>query len=252
MPTSKNRQLAAILFADIVGYTGLMQRDEADALTILNRFQSIIKNTAESYDGEIIKTYGDGTLILFSSTVNAVECAQDVQIAFQEPPEVPLRIGIHVGEFVRKDNDVFGNGINIAARIESIGVAGSVLFSNDVTKRIKNHPEFQTISLGHFNFKHVEEEIEVFALTNDNFAIPKRADIQGKARRSISKNFKWILGPIIGLLISGVAILGWWNNSSNKPVLTKQSTAGMTPVPNLTKQSIAVLPFANMLSLIHI
>ena len=143
MSTSKNRQLAAILFADIVGYTALMEKDESDAIAILNRFQSVIKTNANSYDGEIIKTYGDGTLLLFSSTVDAVECAQDIQIAFQETPQVPLRIGIHLGEFIRRENDVFGNGINIAARIEAIGVAGSVLFSQDVAKRIKITPNLK-------------------------------------------------------------------------------------------------------------
>jgi len=242
MVTSKSRQLAAILFADIVGYTALMQKDEADAIAILSRFQNVIKTNANSYDGEIIKTYGDGTLLLFSSTVDAVECAQDIQIAFQESPKLPLRIGIHVGEFVRKGNDVFGNGINIAARIESIGVAGSVLFSQDVAKRIKNHPEFETVSLGNFQFKHVEEKIEVFALTNDNFAIPKKANISEKIGALVTNKSKWLFSAIIGVFLLGT--LAFWQ--------FKTTTASNTPQtkiissPKLQDNSIAVLPFANM------
>ncbi|MBT8267579.1 MAG: adenylate/guanylate cyclase domain-containing protein, partial [Bacteroidia bacterium] len=108
-----NRQLAAILFADIVGYTALMQKGEATALKILNRFQDISKDKVSQYEGEIIKTYGDGSIILFTSTINAVQCAKEMQMAFKEEPTVPLRIGIHIGEIVRKDKDVFGNGVNV-------------------------------------------------------------------------------------------------------------------------------------------
>ncbi len=244
MVTSKSRQLAAILFADIVGYTALMQKDEADAIVILSRFQEVIKTNAESFDGEIIKTYGDGTLLLFSSTVDAVECAQDIQIAFQEAPKVPLRIGIHVGEFVRKGNDIFGNGINIAARIESIGVAGSVLFSQDVAKRIKNHPEFETLSLGEFQFKHVDEIIEVFALTNDNFAIPNQANIKGKIKPPITEHLKWLIPAIMGTFLLG--LFAFWQFNTPKKVAPKTVHKELITSPKIQDNSIAVLPFANM------
>lgn len=243
MSSSKNRQLAAILFADIVSYTAIMQKEESDALTILTRYQSVLKETAESYDGEIIKSYGDGSLLLFSSTVNAVECAQDMQLAFRDEPKVAVRIGIHVGEFVRKGQDVFGNGINIAARIESVGIAGSVLFSNDVAKRIKNHPEFETLSLGDFQFKHVEEKIEVFALTGDGFSIPKRTGIKAKAK-SYSKSYKWQISTMMGaFLIAGFA---FWKFSS--PNLTAKKTTSVATAETAKKRdnSLAVLPFANL------
>lgn len=245
MLTSKNRQLAAILFADIVGYTSLMQQGELEAMTTLNRFQSTIKTTTESYDGEVVKSYGDGSLLLFSSTVNAVECAQDIQIEFAETPKVPVRIGIHVGEFVRKENDVFGNGINIAARIESIGVAGSVLFSEDVAKRIKNHPEFETVSLGKIKFKNVEEKIQVFALANDGCTVPNRSDLKGDIVASF-KNKKWLFPTILGVLL--LVILGLWQFSSQENISTPQNTTLSKSTSQKTANSLAVLPFANLSS----
>lgn len=243
MLTSKNRQLAAILFADIVGYTTLMQQGELAAMKTLNRFQSIIKTTTESYDGEVVKSYGDGSLLLFSSTVNAVECAQDIQIAFADAPKVPVRIGIHVGEFVRKENDVFGNGINIASRIESIGVAGSVLFSEDVGKRIKNHPEFKTVSLGKIKFKNVEEKIEVFALANDGCTVPNRLDLKGKVEASL-KNKKWLIPSILGVLL--FVALGVWQYSDKETIPVQSEAILDTSHAKKTDNSLAVLPFVNL------
>ena len=115
---SSSRKLAAILFADIVGYTTLMQQGEGKAMSILTRFQEVTADKVKESRGEIIKSYGDGSLIIFDSTVDAVQCAHDMQIAFRQGIKVPLRIGIHVGEFIKKDRDIFGNGVNIAARTE--------------------------------------------------------------------------------------------------------------------------------------
>ncbi|MBT8218508.1 MAG: adenylate/guanylate cyclase domain-containing protein, partial [Bacteroidia bacterium] len=175
-----NRQLAAILFADIVGYTALMQKGEATALKILNRFQDISKDKVSQYEGEIIKTYGDGSIILFTSTINAVQCAKEMQMAFKEEPTVPLRIGIHIGEIVRKDKDVFGNGVNVSARIESMGVAGAVLLSDSAYAKVKNQEDLEFESLGEYEFKNVEEPIEVFALSNDKLVVPDISAIEGK------------------------------------------------------------------------
>lgn len=124
MTSDTSRKLAAIVFADIVGYTSLMQKGEQKAMSIVNRFQSINNTSVKLYNGEIIKTYGDGSLILFNSTIDAVRCAHHMQLAYRTEPYVPVRIGIHVGDIIRKDNDVFGDGINIASRVESMGVGG--------------------------------------------------------------------------------------------------------------------------------
>ena len=193
MTNKQQRKLAAILFADIVGYTALMQKGEATAMSTLQRFEAVAQNAVEKHDGEIIKTYGDGSLILFPSTVNAIQCAYEMQVAFQAAPTVPLRMGIHVGEIIRKGTDIFGNGVNIAARVESLGVAGAVLLSQDAQKKIKNQEGFQTKSLGVFDFKNVEEPMEVFALANEGMIIPKRSEMQGELKTAVKKKNKSFL-----------------------------------------------------------
>lgn len=212
---SVNRQLAAILFADIVGYTALMQKGEKTALNILNRYQSVCEEMVGAHDGEIIKSYGDGSIILFTSTINAVQCAKAMQIAFNEEPQVPLRIGIHIGEIVRKDNDVFGNGVNIASRIESMGVAGAVLLSNFAYAKVKNQEDLDFKSLGTYDFKNVDEPIEVFAVSNPELVVPELDVIEGKFKsHSESKDldqsfFQQIWNKKIPQLMMVYFISGW-------------------------------------------
>jgi len=241
MPPEKksSRKLAAILFADIVGYTALMQQGESHAMSILNSFNKITDTRVKEHHGEVIKTYGDGSLILFDSTVDAVNCAHDMQVDFRKGIHVPLRIGIHVGEVVRKDNDVFGNGVNIASRVESMGVAGAVLMSADVQKRIKNQESLQTQSLGSFEFKNIEQPIEVFALANEGFAIPMAAEMKGKLKEKpeekIDKNpfLKWII-PLVILICA----VGWFYGQ--RPSTSSSVTSGSND------KSVAILPFRDL------
>jgi class 3 adenylate cyclase/Tfp pilus assembly protein PilF len=181
-----DRLVSIIFSADIIGYTSMMQQNELHALQKLNHYQETLEKCAETFDGEIVKTYGDGCLILFSSAVKAIHCAMNIQNSLQSEPTVPLRIGVHMGEIIRKDGDVFGNGINIASRIESMGVANSVLISSDVFTQIKNHPEFEVAELGNFKFKNVDEEIALYALTNNELVVPKPKEMKGKG--TIKKN----------------------------------------------------------------
>jgi len=107
----KNRKLAAILFADIVGYTALMQKDEVAARQLLDKFYTTLNKTIGQYKGQVINNYGDGCLCTFDSAVDAVQCAKEVQQNFQMEPKVPVRIGLHSGDvFFEKDN-VFVRGV---------------------------------------------------------------------------------------------------------------------------------------------
>ena len=120
MHTSSKRQLAAILFADIVGYSALMQQDELAAIAKLNHFKQQIHEKTSHYNGQIIQFYGDGCLITFNSASDAAACAAALQIIFQEIPLVPTRIGIHSGEVLFKEGNIFGDSVNITSRIEAI------------------------------------------------------------------------------------------------------------------------------------
>lgn len=216
------RKLAAILFADIEGYTNLMQEGESNAMRVLNRFQKVTAESAHSCFGEVVKSYGDGSLLIFDSTVDAVKCAVDMQKAFREDPVVPLRIGIHIGEVVRKDKDVFGNGVNIASRIESMAVAGSILVSEDAQRHLKNQEYFSLTSLGQFEFKNVAEPIEVFALTNDQLAVPKGDQIKGKFKekeKTLKKGPLWALFGII--LVALLSFIYYFYQNKNRDLIPR-------------------------------
>src|SRR6187431_45923 len=139
---TEHRQLAVVLFADIVGYTALMQKDENTALQILQHFKEELFTTAKNNEGEIIQYFGDGCLMVFNNAANAVASAKVIQENLRNEPKVPVRIGIHLGDVVFREGNIFGDCVNIASRIESMGVPGAVLFSDVIKKQIKNKPEF--------------------------------------------------------------------------------------------------------------
>ena len=123
----QNRKLAAVLFADIVGYTALMQKDEKEARRILDKFKDTLNEKVAEFNGHIVNDLGDGCLCTFGSAVDAVKCAMLSQQLFQTEPVSPVRMGLHSGDVFIKDGNVYGDSVNIASRIESLGVAGSVL-----------------------------------------------------------------------------------------------------------------------------
>ena len=196
----QNRQLAAILFTDIVGSTAVMQQDEQAALLMNKRYVAVLKQSVESHGGEILNDYGDGSLCTFSSATQAVRCAMQIQQKLQNEPKVPLRIGLHVGEIFFEDGKVFGDGVNIASRVQSLGVANSILFSSEICSKIKNQPEFKSVSIGKFEFKNVDEKIEVFALTNEGLVVPDKRNMKGKLREKKINQKRFLIPSAIILL----------------------------------------------------
>ncbi|MGD8277935.1 MAG: adenylate/guanylate cyclase domain-containing protein, partial [Gemmatimonadota bacterium] len=174
------RRLAAIMFADMVGYTALMQEDEAAARARRDRHRAVLSDLVPRHRGEILQHYGDGTLSVFQSAVEAVECAVAIQAALQQPPEVALRIGVHSGDIVRDEDGVYGDGVNVAARIESLSATGGVLVSGKVYDEIKNHPSLSTTFLGEVGLKNVKQPVKVYAITNPGLAVPSAEDIGAK------------------------------------------------------------------------
>ncbi len=198
-----NRQLAAILFTDIVGYTSMMQQDEQNAVTVTRHYITVLKESVATHHGKILNDYGDGSLCSFSSATEAMRCAIEMQQQLQQEPRVPLRIGLHVGELFFEGDKVMGDGVNVASRIQSLGIANSILFSSEISNKLKNQQEFKSISVGKFEFKNVDEPIEVFALANDGLTVPKREEMSGKLKeiRKRSARSKWIIAGLAVLLI---------------------------------------------------
>lgn len=181
---SKKRRLAAVMFTDIVGYTALMQGDEEVATKARNRHRDVFQQQHEQHHGEIIQYYGDGTLSVFKSAVEAVQCAIEIQRSLQKDDPVPLRIGLHMGDIVFNNTDVYGDGVNYASRIQSMGVAGAVLLSAKINDELKNHPEISTTTLGLFNLKNIEGDVEVFAVTNEGITVPLISALPVKQKHS--------------------------------------------------------------------
>lgn len=166
------RQLAAIVFTDIVGYTHLMHINEDHALLLRSRHRSVLLALHEKYGGEVLQFFGDGTLSIFHSSVNAVECSVEMQIEYKKDPEVPVRIGIHVGDISYDGTDAFGDGLNVAARIEPICEPGGVYISERVFEDIRNHAWLQAIHVGNFQLKNIAGDTPLYAISSKGMALP--------------------------------------------------------------------------------
>ncbi|MEL7342462.1 MAG: adenylate/guanylate cyclase domain-containing protein, partial [Bacteroidota bacterium] len=190
------RRLAAIMFTDIVGYTAMMQENEAHAVAVRNRHREVFVRLHEQYQGTILQYYGDGTLSIFDSAVAATQCAIEMQLAFQEEPKVPLRIGIHTGDIIYSEEEAIGNGVNVASRVESVATSGSVMVSKRVADYLQNQSDIPLLSMGHFAFKNVKEELEVFAVDREGLDVPNPKKISGKFTKHRAPNEKQGLAKI--------------------------------------------------------
>jgi len=228
-----SRRLAAILFTDIVGSTAMMQKDEQTAVSTNKRYVEVLQQSVGHFHGEILNDYGDGSLSVFSSATEALRCSIEMQRQFQNAPKVPLRIGVHVGEIFFDNGKVFGNGVNVASRVQSLGIANSILFSSQIHSQIKNQQEFKSVSIGYFNFKHVDEAMEIFALVNEGLAVPRKEELTGKLKEVKKKSVigKWIAATLVLSLIL-VSYLVY------KKVFHMTGFSG--------ERTIAVLPFENV------
>ena len=224
-----SRRLAAILFTDIVGSTAIMQKDEHTAMLINKRYVEILNQFVASHDGEILNDFGDGSLCSFHSATQAVRCAIEMQQEFRAEPKVPLRIGLHVGEIFFEDGKVFGDGVNVASRVQSLGIANSILFSSQINSQIRNQPEFKSVSIGKFHFKNVDEPMEVFALANEGLVVPERKKIEGKLKEKMRNKKRNIIVAVAAILLLTGFLL--YRNFDSKQIVTIKS--------------IAVLPFLN-------
>lgn len=240
---SANRQLAAILFTDIEGYSALLQEDEEKGLAIRNRHREIVQKEHKQFNGHIIEYYGDGSLSIFRSAVEAVRCAVVMQQAYCGLPHVPVRMGIHIGDVIFDDEHVFGNGVNVASRIESLGVPGCVLVSDKVNDEIKNHPELKTVSVGIYQFKNITENVEVFALSHEGLKVPAVNSLQGKTEERKSSDAQ--KPKKLRLRHNTIAILPFRNLSTDPAIewltdgFTEELTSALASISDLKVKSSA-------------
>jgi len=226
------RQLAAIMFTDIAGYTAMMEADEQKTVAVIKHYNAALENLVKQNAGQVLNYYGDGSLCIFHSATDAANCSLALQEELKEAPVVPLRIGLHIGEVFFEDTKALGDGVNIASRVQSLGQANTILVSAEFYDKIKNNSTFKSVSLGNFNFKNVTHPLQVFALTNPGLSVPHRKSMEGKL--APKRTFKKVV--LVSLLLIVFVAAGFYyknlipNKSASRP----------------KDKSIAVLPFTDM------
>ena len=209
MPSKDKRKLAAIMFADVVGYSRMMASNEERTLELLKDFENICSPIISKHEGEIIKKIGDELFCEFSSAKQAVDSALAIQEAIQpyndsRPKDFKLhvRIGIHVGDVVIRDGDVFGDGVNVASRIQPFANPGGICVSNAVRDAISSHPSYNIKSEGQQELKNIIDKHTLYKIET-GFEIVE--NINKKGLMNISNSFKWTL-LLFGIIIA-IALL---------------------------------------------
>lgn len=235
-PLAEQRKLGAVMFADMTGYTAMMQEDEAKATLLRHRQRQTLDSLIPAHHGTILQYFGDGTLSIFDSSADAVRCGIAIQNELQREPRVKLRIGIHSGDVVYDSEGIYGDCVNIASRIESLSVPGAVLFSAKVYDEIKNQRDIQAKPIGKFHLKNVKQPVEVYAGANEGLVIPLPGDIRGKTvdPSSLSSFFRKRSVRLITLLAASIMIT------------LIVALMFFLPGKNSNINSIAVLPLENL------
>src|SRR5712671_4426623 len=162
--TAPTRELAAIMFSDIAGYSTIMGRDEHTALRTLTEHRELLRTLLPKYNGRMLGEIGDGTLTSFHSALDAVNCAREMQTALKDDPELRVRIGIHIGDVLFSADNVWGDGVNVASRIHALAAPGGICMSAHVYDEIRNKPGMRAKYLGQKNLKNISRPIGVYAL----------------------------------------------------------------------------------------
>lgn len=248
MKHGTKRRLAAILSADVAGYSRLMGKDEVGTHHTLNARRRVTDRLIAEHDGRIVNTAGDSILAEFPSAVEAVICAVEIQRLLTEQnaglPEdrrMRFRIGINVGDVIVDGTNVFGDGVNIAARLQAIAEPGGICVSSSVHEQVKNKLDFAFRSLGPQKVKNIAERVRAFSITAASHRQPYSSPRKARS------------GAVFGAALLGGAALGLialtrWNSTFNiapRPDLSLVEAAS-SPSRMAAKPVVAVLPFANL------
>ena len=272
--STEQRRLAAIMFTDMVGYTALSQRNEALALELLEEHRRILRSIFPRFNGTEIKTIGDAFLVEFQSALEAAQCALEIQRTLAKrnhdvssDHRIELRIGIHVGDVVHREGDVYGDGVNIASRIQPVAGIGGICISVDVERQIHNALEARFEKLAPVELKNVEVPMDLFRIVLPwERQIPeirgqiedspwRRSEVRRTGVSSARATWVWPVVVVVALAIAGLLAFELIRSRSHMEggaPGTPQTSAGPARTglagagPSISEKSIAVLPFENL------
>jgi len=241
------RKISAILISDVVGYSRLMEDDEESTIRTLEAYRETITNLIQQHNGRVVDFPAeDNSLSEFASVVDAVQCAVEIQHVIKaknavlpETRRMEFRIGINLGDVIEEEDRIYGDGVNIAARIEGIADAGGICISESVYQQIKSKLALGYEDLGEHSVKNITEPVRVYRIPMDS-GIVRDAGI----KKTGLKRFQWVALILIALIFGAVVFVVWDRYLKTPPpseiaVPLKASTPAEKP-------SIAVLPFENM------
>ncbi len=251
---TEQRKLAAIMFTDMVGYSALAQRNEALALDLLEEQQRLVRPIFPRFGGREVKSTGDGFLVEFASALAAAQCAIEVQRALVQhnasashERRFQIRIGVHLGDVVLREADIFGDGVNIAARIEPLAEAGGICLSRPVVDQIANKIGAPLVKLGTPELKNIQMPMEVYRVVLPWQQSSGLGQVSSSRTTRRPKRHVAILGLAATVLVIGAWVAFWPRAGTRKnSSAPSESATNASPIPALNPLRIALLPFENL------
>jgi TolB-like protein/class 3 adenylate cyclase len=248
-PKGFHRKLTAILSADVAGYSRLMQDDEAATVKTLEAYKQIISDLVKQHRGRVVDSPGDNLLAEFASVVDAVQCAVAVQKELQarnaELPEsrrMQFRIGVNLGDVIEEGERIFGDGVNIAARLESLAEPGGICVSKTAFDQIETKLPLGYEFLGEQTVKNIAKPVAAYRVVLE----PRVTKRRGAGLRVQGRGWRLAFYGLLGLVIVTAAAAVWQFASRSSPAPGDKVDLRKVAFPPPDKTSIAVLPFQNM------
>jgi adenylate cyclase len=247
--TGQRRKLEAILSADVAGYSRLMQDDDAATVETLTKYRAIFTDFVCRHEGRIVDSPGDNILAEFDSPVEAVQCAVEIQrelarrnLQLAQHRQMQFRIGINLGDILsRDDGTIYGDGVNVAARLESLAEPGGIMVSESVRMQVSSLIDVSIADAGAHEVKNIAEPVHVYRIVLDEMAPPRKGSRPERRRGGL-------MGAAVAVIVITVSSVVAWQITQRTGQETASDTASgeTSPLELPDKPSIAVMPFMNL------